>query len=200
MRRSKSAARAPSVVVVTVLALVSLTGAGTGCGAQTPGTTGPVGTGSGDPPKEPADPALSGMVAAHNQVRANVKPAPASPLGLLAWSEEDAQIAHDYAEKCLFMHNPNRGTRGENLFASSGSTAAADVVKEWANEVASYDYATNKCSGMCGHYTQIVWGDTTHLGCAVKTCTTGNPFGKGSWELWVCDYSPPGNFIGKKPY
>jgi hypothetical protein len=66
--------------------------------------------------------------------------------------------------------------------------------------VSDYDYATNKCSGVCGHYTQIVWGATTHLGCAKKTCTTNNPFGKGSWEIWVCNYSPPGNFVGKKPY
>lgn len=167
-------------------------------GSPTTGTTTP--TDPSATPTEPSDPALSGVLAAHNQVRASASPAPASPLPKLQWSEEDAKVARDYAEKCTFSHNPNRGTRGENLFAGSGSTKIEDVVKGWAEESASYDYASNRCSGVCGHYTQIVWADTTHVGCASKTCTTGSPFGKGSWEIWVCNYSPPGNFTGKKPY
>jgi pathogenesis-related protein 1 len=27
----------------------------------------------------------------------------------------------------------------------------------WANEEQYYDINRNKCSGICGHYTQIVW-------------------------------------------
>ncbi|MFO0642319.1 MAG: CAP domain-containing protein [Polyangiaceae bacterium] len=183
----------------TVGTLVAITACSVTTTTTDPGGTGP--TGSSETPAEPSDPELAGIVAAHNEVRAGVSPAPASPLGKLAWSEEDAAVARAYAEKCVFSHNKDRGTRGENLYASSGSSSAAEVVKSWASEVSDYDYATNKCSGVCGHYTQVVWGATTHLGCAKKTCTTNSPFGgKGSWEIWVCNYSPPGNFVGKKPY
>jgi uncharacterized protein YkwD len=188
-------ARKPIAWVFAACALAS----SLGCGASTTGGTGPAG--STETPKEPDDPRLSGVLAAHNQVRANASPAPATPLPALQWSAEDAEVARAYAEKCTFEHNTNRGTRGENLYASSGTTAASEVVASWAEEAASYDYATGKCKGACGHYTQIVWAQTTHVGCAAKTCTTNSPFGsKGSWEIWVCNYSPPGNFIGKKPY
>jgi len=167
-------------------------------GSPTTGTTTP-----NDPsaaPAEPTDPSLAGVLAAHNQVRAQVSPAPSSPLPKLQWSEADAKVAAEYAEQCTFSHNRSRGPRGENLFAGSGETKIEDVVKSWASESESYDYASNGCRGTCGHYTQIVWAGTTHVGCASKTCTTGSPFGKGTWQIWVCNYSPPGNMNGQKPY
>ena len=30
-----------------------------------------------------------------------------------------------------------------------------DLVKRWYDEVQVYDYVTNTCSGVCGHYTQV---------------------------------------------
>ena len=41
----------------------------------------------------------------------------------------------------------------------------------WVSEAADYDYATNTCSAVCGHYTQIVWRDTQDVGCGIKNCT-----------------------------
>lgn len=53
----------------------------------------------------------------------------------------------------------------------------------------------------CGHYTQIVWRNTTHVGCATKVCDKNSPFqGFTRWQFWVCNYSPPGNFVGQRPY
>ena len=45
---------------------------------------------------------------------------------------------------------------------------------------------------MCGHYTQIVWKTTTEFGCAKSICE-GN-------VTWVCNYNPPSNWVGEKPY
>jgi hypothetical protein len=45
---------------------------------------------------------------------------------------------------------------------------------------------------VCGHYTQIVWRNTKSVGCAVAR-------GKGV-EVWVCNYDPPGNYAGQRPY
>jgi len=144
--------------------------------------------------------AVKGITEAHNQVRANVSPAAATPIPPLAWDQALGDVAQAYAEECNFEHS--MGPYGENLFASSGNTPPAAVVKSWADEVAQYDYATNGCSGVCGHYTQVVWADSTKLGCGVASCTENSPFGAQfpTWQLWVCNYDPPGNFVGKKPY
>lgn len=147
---------------------------------------------------EPA--AVSGITAAHNMVRANVSPAAATPIPDLVWDDALGDVAQAYADGCVFEHS--MGKFGENLFASSGNTPPAEVVKSWADEVSSYDYASNGCSGVCGHYTQVVWADSRKLGCGVANCTENSPFGSQfpTWQLWVCNYDPPGNFVGKKPY
>lgn len=73
------------------------------------------------------------------------------------------------------------------------------------NEEQYYDHATNSCASgeVCGHYTQIVWSTTLAVGCAQASCTTNSPFGTfsgGVWENSVCDFNPPGNYVGEAPY
>ena len=48
---------------------------------------------------------------------------------------------------------------------------------------------------MCGHYTQVVWRNTTKIGCAIYTCP-GFQYG----STVVCDYGPGGNIGGQSPY
>jgi len=145
----------------------------------------------GEGPSAPARSSLSrDMLARHNAVRARVGMPP------LAWSDRLAARAQDWADTLLgrkqFIHRPN-STYGENLFEITGAAASpAQVVDAWAAESRNYDYASNKCSGVCGHYTQIVWGDTKEVGCAVAR-------GRGR-EVWVCNYDPPGNWADKRPY
>lgn len=155
--------------------------------------------GGGDastPAARTGEPWADEMLAMHNEVRAEVKVAP------LGWSDQAAQLARDYAARCKFEHNPARGAFGENLFAGTGSYSARQVVEGWADERAHYDYASNRCASgkMCGHYTQIVWRDTTEVGCFEQQCTDNSPFGGGAWTLVVCNYAPPGNYVGQKPY
>ena len=142
---------------------------------------------------------------AQNAVRAAAAPAPSPPLPALTWSADAAQVAQAWANNCAYQHNANRGARGENIAADAppGAWALANVVGAWAGEAADYDYATNTCAQgkICGHYTQLVWRDTLRVGCAHAVCNTGSPFaGQSSWDFWVCDYEPPGNFVGQKPY
>ena len=120
------------------------------------------------------------------------------PLAPLAWSQTVAATAQAWADNCQFKHSG--GNYGENIFATSGSATAAEVVSDWVSESSSYDYASNSCVGVCGHYTQVVWRDSQSLGCGVTTCTKGSPFGGGDWQFWVCNYDPPGNFNGTRPY
>ena len=130
------------------------------------------------------------MLAAHNGVRARARIAP------LTWSDRLAAHAQDWADNLLkrrqFAHRP-KSAYGENLFEITGAEASsAQVVNAWAAESRNYDYNSNGCRGVCGHYTQIVWRDTKEVGCAVAR-------GAGR-EVWVCNYDPPGNWFGQRPY
>ena len=42
--------------------------------------------------------------------------------------------------------------------------------------------------------------DTVRIGCGKATCQDNAPWGSGAWEIWVCNYDPPGNWVGEKPY
>jgi pathogenesis-related protein 1 len=130
------------------------------------------------------------MLNAHNVERARV----GTPS--LAWSEQLADRAHGWAVTLITRGTfvPRRdGVFGENLYEISGRSATPqDVVNAWASERAAYHYETNTCSGRCGHFTQIVWRDTKLVGCGVAR-------GR-SREIWVCNYDPPGNIVGERPY
>jgi pathogenesis-related protein 1 len=158
--------------------------------ADTRAPDAPVATGG-----EPAR--LAGMTKAHNDARATI------PVPALLWDDGLAATAQAYAEKCVFQHSGHAGL-GENLAAYyPPGHKAADAVKDWVDEKAAYDYASNSCSAVCGHYTQVVWKSSTRLGCGVATCTQNSPFGPkfpGAWENWVCNYTPPGNYVGQRPY
>jgi pathogenesis-related protein 1 len=131
------------------------------------------------------------MLAAHNAVRARVRLVPA-----LAWSEKLAAVAQGWADTLLerhrLEHRPN-SRYGENLFEMTGAEATpAEVVDAWASEAAGYDYKTNSCHGACGHYTQLVWRSTREVGCAVAQ--------KGGRQIVACEYNPPGNYRGQRPW
>jgi pathogenesis-related protein 1 len=100
----------------------------------------------------------------------------------------------------LIDHNPNRSDGhpyyvGENVFGSGGNATAQTAVDLWAAEEADYNYASNSCSGVCGHYTQIVWRESLDLGCAKYDCP-GLTYG----STIVCNYGPGGNIGGQRPY
>lgn len=45
-----------------------------------------------------------------------------------------------------------------------------------------------------GHFSQIVWKETTHVGCATVTCPSlGNVDSSMALPFTVCNYYPPGN-------
>ncbi|ERN09638.1 hypothetical protein AMTRI_Chr08g202500 [Amborella trichopoda] len=128
----------------------------------------------------------------HNAARTRLN------VGPLTWDDNVAAFAQNYANQrardCNLIHSG--GPYGENLFGGSGADfSAADAVNAWVNEKADYDYNSNTCAAgkQCGHYTQVVWRNSVRLGCAKVRCNNGGIF-------ITCNYNPPGNFIGQKPY
>ena len=130
------------------------------------------------------------MLAAHNVVRQQVS------VPRLGWSRKLAAVAQKWADHLLatgrFEHQANN-PHGENLFEARGQEATPlDVVAAWAAEAYEYDYRTNTCRGRCGHYTQLVWRTTREVGCASAS--------RGLRQVVVCEYSPPGNWVGQRPW
>jgi pathogenesis-related protein 1 len=146
------------------------------------------------------------FLAAHDAVRAAATPAPSPPLPGMDWSSAASAAANAWARQCTWSHDPALRTlgMGQNLYASTGAATPAAAVASWASEAADYDLASNTCraSQVCGHYTQLVWRSSVGLGCAIERCTTGSPFAGAGAAWWnvVCDYAPPGNFVGERPY
>jgi uncharacterized protein YkwD len=130
------------------------------------------------------------LLDAHNSARVRVGSPP------LVWSNALASLARRWAEQLIatrtFAHQPN-DPHGENLFMISGGTVApAEVVRTWVAERGDYDPDTNRCAGVCGHYTQVVWRTTRAVGCGMAF--------DGYRQVWVCEYDPPGNVDGFRPY
>jgi pathogenesis-related protein 1 len=151
-------------------------------------------------PAASSDPFADAFVAAHNQHRAHVSPAANPPLPNVTWSNELAAQARAWAERCEFNHS--KTDLGENLSARTDMADPEVIVAAWAAEGENFDYKRNRCASgeVCGHYTQVVWRDSTQIGCGMAQCGAGGPFGDTQWFLWVCNYSPAGNWSGQRPY
>lgn len=150
--------------------------------------------------KPSGDPLAEAFVDAHNRYRAGVSPAANPPLPPLRWSDELAAGARAWAQRCEFRHSDTN--YGENLGARTDNADPAAVVADWAAEAQHYDHRRDRCASgqVCGHYTQVVWRDTTEIGCGVARCNNDGPFGGGQWFMWVCNYAPAGNWKGERPY
>lgn len=133
------------------------------------------------------------LLAEHDRVRADVG------VERMSWSPDLAAYAQDWADElagkgCLFEHRPN-SRFGENLFMGTvGAYTVADAVRGWEEEKKDYDggVLTEENWYPAGHYTQVVWRQTTALGCAAVDC--------GGNMTVVCNYDPPGNVLGQSPY
>ena len=66
----------------------------------------------------------------------------------------------------------------------------------WYSEIKDYSYGPLKNDSnfyKIGHYTQMIWKNTTHVGIASAISKTGKVY-------VVARYYPAGNYIGQYPY
>jgi len=158
---------------------------------------------------EPED--MKGITERHNYWRSEKKLAP------LVWSKEVGDYAQEWANTIITKYkgelthrgnvNNNPKGYGENLYAHfwSGSKPAdmqknGIAVDSWAEEKEFYKEGVafeKSCDGgVCGHYTQLMWEASKKLGCGKASGI------KDQWqvEVFVCNYDPPGNYMGQVPY
>ena len=112
---------------------------------------------------------------------------------LAGWSQKWAS----QGQACSLVHSTDndRGglSAGENIFVYF-SDDPVDGVKWWYDEISLYNYGRPGFDFKTGHFTQVVWRNTTEVGCAVSRCASGR------WEnTLVCQYTPPGNYQGQFP-
>ncbi|XP_058409920.1 cysteine-rich secretory protein 3-like isoform X1 [Diceros bicornis minor] len=145
------------------------------------------------------------IVDKHNDLRRTVSP-PASNMLKMEWDSKAATNAQNWADKCLLRHSRSEdrvvGTRhcGENLFMSSRPISWSHAIQGWYDEVRHFTYGVGKNhpNAVVGHYTQVVWYSSYRVGCGIAYC----PNQKSLKYYQVCQYCPPGNFVGKErtPY
>ena len=159
-----------------------------------------------------------------NQVRADVsaglisgQPAAEPDLPPLVWDSALAAAAQVWVDQCMLGYDPTRAQVyveqggvldqgnwiGASFYAYSSSAQEAypiDAVSAWLAEADAYNYDTNSCSGTCGHYTLMVWDNTTRVGCAMVECSVLDGFFSPDAQYFMCYYYPGGNYAGQRPY
>ncbi|CDO93498.1 unnamed protein product [Kluyveromyces dobzhanskii CBS 2104] len=108
----------------------------------------------------------------------------------LAWAPELASKAQSFANDYICNGQLEHSTLryGENLALGFNTSAA---VLAWYNEVKLYDFNNPTFAADTGHFTQLVWKNSSSLGCAFVRCA--QYYG----QYTVCEYDPPGNVIGQ---
>ncbi len=140
---------------------------------------------------------VKAVVNKHNAIRAELYAG-----SEMKWSETLANLSQAYAnqlaQRGVMEHEPN-SPYGENLAISTAEISYEYSTELWYSEKPDYDYSTNSCIGgaMCGHYTQIIWKNSTEIGCGSAINQTGTYQGG---NVVVCKYNPAGNYIGQRPY
>ena len=136
----------------------------------------------------------------HNRARAN------HDASNLKWSTDCEDAARTAAAFCDFEHHtvPNQG---QNLFTVSGTAynATAGITESWYKTEANIYGAFGADPDMStfhewGHMSQILWKNTTHVGCVTTNCgsrMTINGLPSKLSLYTVCNYLPPGNYKGE---
>lgn len=105
----------------------------------------------------------------------------------LSWNKTLATFAANFLGKsCTFEHSG--GPYGENL--AIGYPNVTVSVEAWGEERKEYDFNDGGFAMGTGHFTQLVWKDTTDVGCGRRLC------GENGWFL-ACEYWPVGNVEGR---
>lgn len=136
------------------------------------------------------------LLETHNQYRTEVD------ISDLLWSDAIATSAQAWADHLAITNAFYHGDSdyGENLWTGTANGfALTEMVTAWGEEKEYFmpnrpfpNVSTTGNWADVGHYTQIVWENTTAVGCGLASTS--------SRDILVCQYDPPGNFQGEMPF
>jgi len=145
----------------------------------------------------------SAVVYSHNLHRAN------HSVPDVKWSDELYDCALTVAQSCKYEHDVTAGGGGygQNIAAGVASDNITAVISDmfYNGEEPLYSAFYGQEPDMSnfeawGHFTQIVWKDTTEVACATYDCSSSglaNTGGGVSPYFTVCNYKGPGNYAGE---
>ncbi|XP_071511442.1 cysteine-rich venom protein-like [Diadema antillarum] len=144
-----------------------------------------------------------GILDLHNQLRSGVSPE-ASNMRYMVWDDSLATMAQQWSDGCVYEHgNPTNISPfdpvGQNLWAGTFYDDGTHATQSWYDEVTDYNYESNQCSAVCGHYTQVVWAESYAVGCGRTFCANLVGFTQNAYMI-TCNYGPAGNVVGQRPY
>jgi len=168
------------------------------------------------------------IVLEHNRSRLDADqyvPNGLAALPAVTWNCDAAAVAQQWANQSQGTqgHSPrewreglfgdrtglqgNGASLGENLGWAVGSQPSVvdpvvSSVTSWDNERSDYNHSTGSCTGVCGHYTQIIWRESTEVGCGVIRDQIQMPGNSTVWPygyFLACTYHHAGNINGDNP-
>ncbi|XP_045898538.1 Golgi-associated plant pathogenesis-related protein 1-like isoform X2 [Micropterus dolomieu] len=122
---------------------------------------------------------------AHNAYRAKHNTPP------LTLSSELTASAQKWADHLLSIKTLQHSNTkdGENVFFKSSSATfkptGKEAVDSWYSEIKNYNWSRPRFNSNTGHFTQVVWKDSTELGVGMAT--------NGNMVFVVGQYRPAGN-------
>jgi len=154
------------------------------------------------------------IVAYHNEKRNQVSP-PATNMKPMQWDDNLARLAQKWSEGCVWDHGsppetedtlgPDgqkigdwRSNLGQNLAIGTRGYNWRNSIDDWYNEVKDYDYCKNakkKRDAVIGHYTALVWENSTHVGCGKAFCHRTTKSHIIDADYITCNYWPAGNIL-----
>ncbi|XP_022910069.2 venom allergen 5-like [Onthophagus taurus] len=147
-------------------------------------------------------------VASNDEKRGGIQGG-ATKMYALQYDKELEYTATCWNKKCTFAHDQCRITEvfrpaGQNLYWSSGKGCSWNfnlnqATELWYDEVKDM---TKECfeaygigceSSKVGHFTQMIWAETTHVGCSLVEYA-------GPTCQLACNYGPAGNFLKEEVF
>jgi hypothetical protein len=139
------------------------------------------------------------LLAQHNRERSSIG------VGPLHWdaalAQDATRWAAELAERGVMEHydGADADLQGENLAMGTAHAFTPEKLAElWVQEKVHFVRGTFPQSSRTGnwadvaHYTQLVWGETGAVGCALATGAEA--------DFLVCRYATAGNVEGERPF
>ncbi|EGG21131.1 hypothetical protein DFA_01006 [Cavenderia fasciculata] len=146
----------------------------------------------------------SSIVSGMNTLRTRVSPASQVPIQNLVWNNDLASNALGLATLCGSQYMSDAGASG--VYSESVQTFDSDpngemLINAFSIGKEGYNYDDNLCYDNvdCAAYTNMLWEQSSQVGCAKVDCGSNTSGGSLRWRV-VCNWNPAGSFAGVKPY